>query len=108
MDVNRLKRLQHAIRAAAEVDAGTGSGAVTIGAQYNALRLEVSGALPEGLTEEFERLFPPAESSFDSGALGPRQLVAMADLAKGTSTRLRTLVGWLEGVIATTDDRGCS
>lgn len=104
MDVNRLRRLQHAIRAAAEVDADTAHGAATIAAQYNALRLEVREALPEGLTDEFERIFPPSKA--DSGAVGPRQLLAMADLAKGTSARLRTLVGWLEGVIATTDDRG--
>lgn len=104
MDVARLRRLQHAVRAAADIGAESGHGAETIAGQYNALRQEIEAALPEAVVDEFGRLFPEVDVQIPSGAMSPQQHFAKADLATGTAARLNTLVGWLEGVIQTADD----
>jgi hypothetical protein len=104
MDVAQLRRLQHAVRAAADIEADSGNGAETVASQYNALRQEIEGALPDAVVDEFGRLFPEVEVKIPRGRISAEQHFAKADLATGTAARLKTLVGWLEGVIQTADE----
>lgn len=94
IDVARLRRLQSAVESAASARHGDSAAAGLVG-QYGRLRAEVLDVLPEGLTGEFQRLFP---KEVGSGAAGPdiirRQLADRE--AQGT---LQTMAGWIGGVI---------
>ena len=93
VDVDRLRRLQSAVQTAATARHGD-SAAAGLASQYSRLRTEVLAALPEGLTGEFERLFPETV-----GGRAGRDIVGQQLADREAQGTLQTMVGWISGVI---------
>lgn len=99
VDVKKLVRLKHTLKAAADgvpegQEAFSGAGYADT---YNRLRSEVRSSLPEVLRAEFDGLFGELESARPKDA--SRDVLRQAAAASDARLRLRSMVGWLEGVI---------
>lgn len=103
IDVARFLRLQGALNAAvAAVPADQAARAVTaLVGSYVALRGEVRQVIDERLRAEFDRLFPVmvvprAPNLRRGGGFAP---IKSADIANQARTRMKTMSGWLDGVV---------
>ncbi len=97
MDVKKLIRLKHTVIAAADglPEAQEAVAGTAYANTFNSLRSEVRASLPEHLLEEFDRLFGELSARHRGGS----DLFGQAGVANDARLRLRSMVGWLEGVI---------
>lgn len=95
VDVKKLVRLKHTLKAAAGSlpEGQEGFSGAGYADTYNRLRSEVRSSLPEILVTEFDRLFE------ELGRAGSKDVLRQAAAASEARVRLASMVGWLDGVI---------
>jgi hypothetical protein len=92
LDVGKLMRLRGAMESAIEAGAAMhfGEGSLPLQQAYVKLRVEAANAIPDGVREEFERLFPERT---------PQVGAAIVALRGDAMMLLKTLAGWVGGII---------
>ena len=94
VDVAKIMRLKGAALAASQLEKGSLAGKA-LADTYDLVRDQIQAAIPGGLREEFEGLFP----RMDQPRLRADDLIESAAAADQAKARLQTLAGWLQGVI---------
>ena len=94
VDVAKINRLRSTALAATQIEGGSLAGKA-LADTYDQLRDQILVTIPEELHAEFDVLFPKMEQK----AIRHGDVLASAQAADAAKARLRTLSGWLQGII---------